>query len=214
MDRPFDLQLFADGGDGSSGDSAGTNNGGESGKPDGDKKTTADNPATDNGEDAAAKEAELQKKIEDAVAKAQKKWETEYQKRLDDEKKKAEALSKLSDDERRKAELEAKEQELLAQKQELARKELALEMTKVLAERKIPVEFMDFLLAEDSEKTMERIKLFEKYRKKDIEDQVNERLKGRTPTAGASNDPKGGNANNAGVKNGFFEAITKNQSKR
>ena len=206
----FDLQCFADGG------------------TEGGDETTADAPTADNTtegsgndtadtkgdeEKAAEAEAKLQKKIDDAVARAQKKWETEYKKKAEAEKKEAERLSKLSDDERRKAELETSRRELEAKEQELQRKELKLEMVKVLAERKIPVEFMDYFITDDSESTLKRITDFEKAYNKAIEDAVTEKLKGKPPTAGGNNG-KTGNNPAVSVKNGFFEAITKNQSKR
>ena len=62
-------------------------------------------------------------------------------------------------------------------------------MTKVLAERNLPVEFTDFLIAEDNEKTLERIKTFEKKYKKAIEDAVNEKLKGKHRQQVADNLP-------------------------
>lgn len=215
FDFDFDLQLFADGGTGdAAGDSGGGKDAGEGKPSDSGKKTPTDKAGADNAEDTAAKEAELQKKIDDAVAKAQKKWEKEYQKKAEAEKKEAERLSKLSEEERRKAELESKEQELAAKEKEYQRNILKLEMVKVLTERSIPVEFMDYFITDDSESTLKRITDFEKQYKKAIKDAVDEKLKGRAPAAGAEGGQAGNGNPAAGVKNGFFDAITKNQSKR
>lgn len=68
---------------------------------------------------------------------------------------------------------------------ELQRKELMLEMTKILVERKIPVQFMEYLIADYRESTLEKITIFEKQYKSAIENDVNEKLKGKAPTAGA-----------------------------
>lgn len=84
-------------------------------------------------------------------------------------------------------------------------------MVKVLSDRKIPVEFMDYLIADDNESTMDRIKTFDKQFKKAVEAAVNEKLKGKAPKAGGTG--VGGNGGGS-AKNSFFEAIYKNQAKR
>ena len=200
----FDLQRFADGGDGA----------GDTGAPADNADNNADNAdssADDTSKDSKEQEADTQARIDAAVAAAQKKWEQSYQKKAAAAKKEAARLSKLSEDERAKEELEASRKELETKEQELTRKELKLEMVKVLAKRNIPVQFMDYLIDDDNESTLKRITDFEKEFKKAIEAGVNEKLKGKAPQAGGSAlGGKGG----AGVKNGFFDAIYKNQSKR
>lgn len=204
----FDLQLFAGGDDGSE-ESAGGTGGNPAGATDaggGENKPTGE-PAQDKTEDTQAK-------IDAAVAAAKAKWEKDYQKKAAAEQKEKERLSKLSEDERKAAELENSRKELEAKEAELKKKELKLEMVKVLADRKIPVQFMDYLIAEDNESTLSRITAFEKEFKKAVEAGVNEKLKGKAPTAGASAGGASGAAGGAGVTNGFFDAIYKNQVKR
>ena len=87
-------------------------------------------------------------------------------------------------------------------------------LAQMLADRKIPVQFMDYLIAEDNESTLSRITAFEKEFKKAVEAGVNEKLKGKAPTAGASTGSASGASGGAGVTNGFFDAIYKNQVKR
>lgn len=205
----FDLQLFADGADGADGAEGGKETGGN---PDGDKGTP-DGKKTDDGGDKKSQpdEAALQSKIDEAVARAQKKWEKDYQKRMEAEKKEQERLSKLSEEERKKAELDAKEKALAKQTKELQAKELKLEMVKVLAERNLPVQFMDYLIDKDNESTLKRITEFEKEFKKAVENAVNEKLKGKAPAASGSAPSLDGNQSG---KNGFFETILKNQAKR
>lgn len=201
-DFEFDLQLFADSSDGPQ----------DSGTGDEGKTTPVDNKPADDGSDSEndkKNELEIQRKIEEAVAKAKVKWEKDYQKKAEAAKKEAERLAKLSDDERAKAELESSRKELEAKEQELKKKELKLEMVKVLSDRKIPVEFMDYLIDADSESTLKRITTFEKAYKKAIEAGVNEKLKGKAPKAGNA-----GAGSGVQVKNGFFDAIYKNQAKR
>ena len=198
----FDLQCFADG-DAAAGDAgaAGDNSAGADGAAD-DNKPKAD-PPQDKPED-------VQAKIDAALAAAKAKWEKEYQKKAAAAQKEKERLSKLSEDERRAAELENSRKELEAKEAELKKKELRLEMVKVLADRKIPVQFMDYLIDADSESTLARITTFEKEFKKAVEDGVNERLKGKAPASGGTRT----NTDGAGVSNGFFDAIYKNQVKR
>lgn len=204
----FDLQLFA-GGDGGSEGSTGGTGGNPAGATDaggGENKPT-DEARQDKPEDTQAK-------IDAAVAAAKAKWEKDYQKKAAAAQKEKERLSKLSEDERKAAELENSRKELEAKEAELKKKELKLEMVKVLADRKIPVQFMDYLIAEDNESTLSRITAFEKEFKKAVEAGVNEKLKGKAPTAGASAGGTVGASGGAGVTNGFFDAIYKNQVKR
>ena len=200
----FQLQRFADGG--TDGGTEGQESGG---------KAPADASAGQEGgkpddESPKADEAAVQRRIDEALESAKVKWEKDYKRKAEAAKKEAERLSKLSDDERAKVELESSRKELEVKEQELKKKELKLEMVKVLSDRKIPVEFMDYLIAEDSESTMSRITTFEKAYKKAIENGVNEKLKGKVPKAGTQKE----GASSASVKNGFFDAIYKNQVKR
>lgn len=198
----FNLQRFAD-----TGEASGSGEQDTTAKTEVKEGGAADKPA-DTGKQND--EAAIQKRIDDALAAAKSKWEKDYKRKAEAAKKEAERLSKLSDDERAKAELENSRKELEAKEQELKKKELKLEMVKVLSDRHIPVDFMDYLIAEDSESTMSRITTFEKAFKKAIEAGVNEKLKGKAPKAGT---PKAG-ATGTPVKNGFFDAIYKNQVKR
>lgn len=205
LEMKFNLQMFADGG-------------GEGG---GDGQQEQQNPATaenndnpDGGEKKSENkpsDVDIDAKIAEALSKAQKNFEDTLKKREAAAKKEAE-LSKLSDAERQKAEIENGRKELELKEKELQRKELMLEMTKVLAERNLPVEFTEYLIAENSESTLERIKTFEKKYKAAIEAAVNERLKGKAPQSGNKNPSTGGN--NSRGKDDFLKVILDNQVKR
>lgn len=198
-DFKFDLQRFADGGEG------GTDGGTQTGADEGDE--TKPSEVKSAAKTPEEQEAEYQERL--AAEKA--KWEKEYQKKAAKAKKEAERLSKLSEDERAKEEMAATKKDLDAKEKELNRKEIKLEMVKVLSDRGIPVQFMDYLIADTSESTMERIKTFDKEFKKAVENGVNERLKGKAPKTGTT---AGSGSVTTGVKNGFFEAIRKNQAKK
>lgn len=205
LETKFNLQRFADGG-------------GEGG---GDGQQEQQNPATaenndnpDGGEKKSENkpsDVDIDAKIAEALSKAQKNFEDTLKKREAAAKKEAE-LSKLSDAERQKAEIENGRKELELKEKELQRKELMLEMTKVLAERNLPVEFTEYLIAENSESTLERIKTFEKKYKAAIEAAVNERLKGKAPQSGNKNPSTGGS--NSRGKDDFLKVILDNQVKR
>ena len=79
-----------------------------------------------------------------------------------------------------------------------------------LLQRGLPVEFTDYLIAEDNNKTLERITTFEKQYKKAIEAAVNERLKGKAPASGGNTV----DAKQNGVSKSFLEAIRSAQIRR
>lgn len=202
QDLRFNLQRFADGDAGASADTGST--------VDANKDTSASTQDASK-ESTADKEADVQRRIDDALAAAKDKWQKEYDAKIKKDRAEAERLAKLSEDERRKVELDNRQRELDAREQELHDKDLKLELVGVLSKRGIPVEFADYLMDEDSTKTLARVTTFEKAFKKAVEAGVNERLKGKPPKIG-------GNINQAGqrshVRNGFFDAIYKNQAKR
>lgn len=195
----FDLQRFAEGGEGaagSGGDNAGKEGqGGDAGKDDTKTYTQADIDAA----------------LTAKLAEEKSKWEKEYQQKAEAAKKEQERLSKLSDDERKRAEIEKTQLELQVKEKELKIKELKLEVVEDLTKRGIPVSFLDYLVVDaDSEKTLGRITNFEKEFKKSVDAAVNERLKGKTPKAGSSTaadkiKPSG---------SGFLDAMRKAQVKR
>ena len=208
LDFKFDLQLFADGGDDSGQDDAG-------GADDAD---TDDKGGKDDADDKGGKSkddsVDIQLKIAEAVkkelAKARKQWDKEAENKAKEKKR----LEQLSDDERAKAELEKAQKDLADKEAELTRKELKLEMNKVLAERSIPLQFMDYLIAEDSESTLKRITEFEKEFKKAVKAAVDEKLKGKAPAAGGTAAGAGGDNGSRKAKSAFFEAIYKNQTRK
>ena len=117
------------------------------------------------------------------------KWEKEYKKKAEHERKEQERLSKLSEDERREAEWKQKNADLEAREEALKLKEQQAEAVSVLNSRGIPVAFMPFLVTgTDNDKNMENITTFERELKKLVDAQVKEKLKGKTPNAGNSNN--------------------------
>ena len=155
---------------------------------------------------------DIQAKIDAAVTaqltKIQTKWEQDFKKREELAKKEAERLSKLSDDERAKAELENTRKELEKQKVDFERQKLSYETAKVLSQRNLPVEFVDYLIGDDNESTLENIKTFEKNFNKAVENAVTEKLKGKAPQTS-----NGKNVENTSDKGSFMKAILDSQIK-
>ena len=205
---PFDLQLFAEGGEGTGGDTTDTGGGN---KPDDDKNTGGKDG--DKNKNLKTPE-EVDTAVKAAVAEAKAAWEKEYKQKAERERKEAERLSKLSEEQKRQEELESLKKELAAKESELKQRELREEMTKVLEQRSIPLAFMDYFITDDSESTLKRITDFEKAYKKAIADGVDAKLKNTAPPGGGGGSAAGaGNNKNAG-KNGFLDIIRKNQVKR
>lgn len=142
-------------------------------------------------------EVDIDAKITAALDKYKAQLDADYKKRA----KEAERLGKLSDEERQKAELENMSKELASQRAEFEREKLKYAAAKDVAQRGLPVEFTEYLLAEDSESTFERIKTFEKLYKKSIQDGVNEALKGKAPASSAKVEV------NDKISRGFRDAI-------
>lgn len=123
--------------------------------------------------------------VEARLARERSKAEKETEKKIESAIQEAERLAKLSEDERKQEAEEAKDKELEATKAELARVYLERDTMSRLAEEKIPSEFKDFLMGADAESTNENIKAFKPVFESMIQKQVEERLKGKTPTVAA-----------------------------
>jgi len=204
----FNLQYFAEGGgEGADGNVADT---GDGNKPDANKNTG--DKEEDKNKDLKTPE-EVDKAVKAAIAEAKAAWEKEYKQKAEQERKEAERLSKLSEEQKRAEELESLKRELAAKEGELKQRELREEMTNVLEKRGIPLAFMDYFIASDSESTLKRITDFEKAYKKAIADGVDAKLKSTVPPGGGGSAGNNG-GNNSNANNGFLEIIRKNQAKR
>lgn len=127
---------------------------------------------------------DIEAEIVKRMANEKAKWEKEYKK---------------------KADLEAREEALKLKEQQA-------EAVSVLNSRGIPVAFMPFLVTgTDNDKNMENITTFERELKKLVDAQVKEKLKGKTPNAGNSNNIDKGSSNRKGS---IIDIIKKNQVKR
>lgn len=173
---PMNLQIFADGDGGGSGDPG---NGGGSG--DGDQGTGDEPLSFDDFLKGEGNQAEfdrrVNKAIKTAVQKAQEKWEALTSDKLSE----AEKLAKMTKDEKTQYMQQKKEKELAAREAALVRGELMAEAKSTLAGEGLPLELaevLDYADADSCKKSMETVKAaFQRA----VEAAVEEKLKGGNP---------------------------------
>lgn len=134
--------------------------------------------APDNKEKTFTQE-ELEKIIEKRLAREKK----NLAEKIEAERQEAEKLAKMSERERQQALLDKREKALAEREKALERANLLNETTKQLSSKNLPIEFADYLMADDAENTFNRISEFESKWNAALEIAVNERLKGNAPVA-------------------------------
>lgn len=108
----------------------------------------------------------------------------------------AERLGKLSAEERaaeelkrQREELEAERRELKAFKEKYEKEQLLNQTSKELANKNLPIEFASILMGATAEATKENIEVFNTNFLKAVENEVNNRLKGKAPKSTDKKDP-------------------------
>lgn len=112
------------------------------------------------------------------IAKLQEKFETDKQAAIEEALKKA----KMTADEKAKYEQETKLKEIEEREKQIALRELKADAMKILAQKNIPSNMLDFLVGEDLEKTKLNIDSFKVEFDKALQTQLEERLKGKAPS--------------------------------
>lgn len=135
-------------------------------------------------------QSEADKRVTEALKTAQTKWEQDYNKKIETERKEAEKLAKLSEEERSRVLEEKRSRELEERERTIYKKELELAAVKILDGKKLPVQFARMFLGDNAEDTHTNIENFEKSWHSEIEARVNERLKGFTPPNASGGDKK------------------------
>ncbi|MBU8567580.1 DUF4355 domain-containing protein [Virgibacillus pantothenticus] len=167
---PFDLQFFAE--DPPS-DPPADSDGGQDGEPEKVELTT---------EELKKKiEAESDRKLAKVLEKKQKEWDSLTEQKIQAALKEKERLSKLSEKERKEEELSKREQEIEKRLKEIELKELKADAVSDLADKGLPADFADFLLAENAEKTLENINSFKQAFDEAVNETVKEKLRQNTP---------------------------------
>lgn len=166
----IDLQRFADEGEGVGQDDGQENNQGQGGQ---DEAKTYSQEDLDKAISEATKgyisQEKLQEIIDKTIAKERKKAED------------AERLSKLSEKERAEEQAKLDKQEIEELKAKLAMKDLEDDTIKELKDQDLDSDFLEFVIADDAEKTLEKIKRFKPLFDRAVNQAVDERVRGKSP---------------------------------
>lgn len=141
-------------------------------------------------------QALLQKEGDRRVSQALKKQEKEFSRKQAE----ADKLRDMDEGQRREYEYTVRLQELEQKEKEFAITQNKLEASKVLANRNLPVEFVDYVVAEDAETMMDNITAFEKAFKSAVADEVARKI--------ASPVPKSGSAKQTGMTREEFKKLS------
>lgn len=140
-------------------------------------------------------QALLQREGDRRVSSALNKQKKEFEKQVAE----SEKLKAMDENQRKEYEYSQKLQELEQREKEFAIAQNKLEATKVLANRELPIEFVDYIVAEDAETMMENIATFERLFKSAVADAVAKKI--------ASPAPKNGSAKQTGMTREEFRKL-------
>lgn len=142
-------------------------------------------PTTYTQEELDAKlQAESDKRVSQALKTAQEKWEKEFKEKLEAEKSEAEKLAKMSEADRLKAEFDKQKQAFEEERKQFQKQQLEMQTVKELSAIGLPVEFTQFVMADNADTIKTNIDLFKTHYDQSLEKAVNERLQGTTPKGG------------------------------
>ena len=119
----------------------------------------------------------LQKEGDRRVTAALKKQQASFEKKMSE----AEKLRGMDEAQRKEYEYEQRVKEFEEREREFNITQNKLSATKVLADRGLPVEFVDYIVAEDADTMMENINTFEKAFKAAVADAVTKKIASPTP---------------------------------
>lgn len=140
-------------------------------------------------------QALLQREGDRRVSSALKKQQKEFESKQAE----AEKLRAMDENQRKEYEYTQKLQELENKEREFAIAQNKLEATKVMANRDLPIEFVDYIVAEDAETMMNNITVFETAFKSAVADAVAKKI--------ASPAPKGGSVKQTGITKEEFRKM-------
>ena len=141
-------------------------------------------------------QALLQREGDRRVSSALKKQQKEFERQTAE----ADKLRDMDESQRKEYEYTQRLQELENKEREFAIAQNKLEATKVMANRELPIEFVDYIVAEDAETMMENITTFERVFKSAVADAVAKKI--------ASPAPKTGTAKQTGMTKEEFRKLS------
>ena len=145
-------------------------------------------------------QSETDRRVTEAIKKREEKLREEMTEKIEAEKKQAEELAKLSEKEKAEKLFQMEKEKFEAERKEFERARLELEASKILDERKLPVKFTKYVVAQDAETTLKNIDSFQSEWQEAIQREIDSRLKGKTPQ-------KNGNAEVTGVTKEQFKKM-------
>lgn len=105
-------------------------------------------------------QSEADRRVTQALKTAHEKWHQEMAAKLEAERKEAERLIKLSTQQKEKEVLEKYKKEIEEKERALHQKELEIKTINLLAQKKLPIEFKDFILDRDEQSTCKKLERF------------------------------------------------------
>lgn len=124
----------------------------------------------------------LQREGDRRVSSALKKQQKEFERRTAE----ADRLRDMDESQRKEYEYAQRLQELESKEREFAIAQNKLEASKVMANRELPIEFVDYIVAEDAETMLENITTFERLFKAAVTDAVTKKIASPTPKTGSA----------------------------
>ena len=118
---------------------------------------------------------ETDRRVSSALAKQQKKFEEQMAV--------SDKLRQMNEEQRAQYEFEQKVKEFEQQKKEFAIIQNKLEASKILSERGLPAQFVDYIVADDAETMLDNINAFDKLFKAAVNDAVSKKIAQPTPKA-------------------------------
>jgi len=145
---------------------------------------TVEQPTTASAENKVFTQEEVERLVQSEADRrvnlAQQKWQKETTKKLTQ----AEKLAQMSQEDQYKFKLEQKEHELEQKEREFTLRDNKIAAMKVLSDREIPADLVDFIVNEDADVMKANIDLLDKYIKQAVSAQVTKRMASPTPKAG------------------------------
>ena len=127
-------------------------------------------------------EDEVNRLADQRVSQARSRWDKETTKKVSQ----AEKLAAMSQEDQYKFKLEQKEAELEAKEREFTLRDNKIAAMKVLSDKEIPADLVDFVVHEDADTMKANIDKLDKFIKQAVAAQVTKRLASPTPKAGLS----------------------------
>lgn len=123
-----------------------------------------------------------QEQVNQMIKKRLEKEKDKFRQQIEAERNEAERLAKMSASEREIELLRKDREKFEAEKQQFAKERMLMETNKQMIQRNLPTDFAEYLLSDSAEKTLDNINQFQKTWDAAINDAVNSKLAGTSPT--------------------------------